>query len=91
MKTTIPITLLFLVTGCAEKSTPASQKAETGTAIEPVLFVSDGLNSDGSLVKNYQRGLKYAIDYFGSYGPITSIFLDPTARKVSETSIASER
>ena len=39
------------------------------TDIEPVLFVADGLNSDGSLVENYQRGLKYAIDYFGNYGP----------------------
>ena len=81
MKTTIPITLLFLVTGCAEKSTPASQKVETGTAIEPVLFVSDGLNSDGSLVKNYQRGLKYAIDYFGSYGPYYVYLLGPDSEE----------
>lgn len=35
----------------------------------PVLFVAEGLNSDGSLVKNYQRGLQYATAYFGNYGP----------------------
>tara|TARA_B100000945_G_C20422146_1_gene618591 strand:- start:1106 stop:2068 length:963 start_codon:yes stop_codon:yes gene_type:complete len=35
----------------------------------PVLFVAKGLNKDGSLVENYQRGLRYAINYFGNYGP----------------------
>lgn len=35
----------------------------------PVLFVAEGLNADGSLVKNYQRGLQYAAAYFGNYGP----------------------
>lgn len=40
---------------------------ETTTA--PVIYVADGLNADGALVKNYKRGLHYAIDYFGNYGP----------------------
>ncbi|MEE2948032.1 MAG: hypothetical protein VX392_06920 [Verrucomicrobiota bacterium] len=47
------------------------------TDIEPVLFVADGLNSDGSLVQNYQLGLKYAIDYFGNYGPYYIYLLGP--------------
>jgi hypothetical protein len=47
------------------------------TDIEPVLFVADGLNVDGSLVENYQRGLKYAIDYFGNYGPYYIYLLGP--------------
>ena len=47
------------------------------TDIEPVMFVADGLNADGSLVKNYLRGLKYAIDYFGNYGPYYIYLLGP--------------
>ena len=44
---------------------------------EPKIFVAEGLNADGSLVKNYQRGLRYAIDYFGSYGPYYVYLLGP--------------
>ena len=51
------------------------------TDMEPVLFVADGLNSDGSLVENYQRGLKYAIDYFGNYGPYFVYLLGPGNEK----------
>jgi hypothetical protein len=47
------------------------------TDIEPVLFFADGLNADDSLVKNYLRGLKYAIDYFGNYGPYYIYLLGP--------------
>ena len=47
------------------------------TDIEPVMFVADGLNADDSLVKNYLRGLKYAIDYFGNYGPYYIYLLGP--------------
>ena len=47
------------------------------TDSEPVLFVAEGLNADGSLVENYQRGLKYAIDYFGNYGPYYVYLLGP--------------
>jgi hypothetical protein len=47
------------------------------TDIEPVLLVADGLNVDDSLVKNYLRGLKYAIDYFGNYGPYYIYLLGP--------------
>ncbi len=47
------------------------------TDIKPVLFVADGLNENGSLIKNYQRGLKYAINYFGNYGPYYIYLLGP--------------
>jgi len=57
------------------------------TDIEPVLFVADGLNVDGSLVENYQRGLKYAIDYFGNYGPYYIYLLGPDNDKALEASI----
>ena len=53
------------------------QRVREETDIEPVLLVADGLNADGSLVENYQRGLKYAIDYFGSYGPYYIYLLGP--------------
>ncbi|MBP62683.1 MAG: hypothetical protein CMJ62_14280 [Planctomycetaceae bacterium] len=45
--------------------------------VAPVLLVADGLNTDGSLVKNYQRGLRYAIAYFGNYGPYYIYLLGP--------------
>jgi hypothetical protein len=47
---------------------------------EPRLFVAEGLNADGLLVKNYQRGLKYAVDYFGSYGPYYIYLLGPDSK-----------
>ena len=36
---------------------------------KPVFHIAKGLNNDGTLLKNYRRGLNYAIDYFGNYGP----------------------
>ena len=73
----------------------------------PVLLVADGLNNDGSLVKNYRRGLDYAIDYFGNYGPyyvyllssdseesIRQIYLQRAKNRInqdSETSTAREQ
>ena len=44
---------------------------------EPVFLVAKGLNVDGSLVENYRRGLNYAIDYFGNYGPYYICLLGP--------------
>lgn len=73
----------------------------------PVLLVADGLNKDGSLVKNYRRGLDYAIDYFGNYGPyyvyllssdseesVRQIYLQRAKNRInqnSETSTAREQ
>ena len=47
------------------------------TDVKPVIFVADGLDDDGSLVENYRRGLRYAIDYFGNYGPYYVYLLGP--------------
>ena len=75
-----------LLAGCGPSGDPpplthsikdSSQDLTQQTDIEPVLFVADGLNADGSLVENYQRGLKFAIDYFGNYGPYYIYLLGP--------------
>lgn len=69
-------TLLF--SGCAIKTKSSAQHPLTNsdkttngsrTDIPPVIFVAKGLNKDGSLIANYRRGLNYAIEYFGNYGP----------------------
>ena len=60
-----------LLTGCGPSGDPpplthsikdSSQDLTQQTDIEPVLFVADGLNADGSLVENYQRGINSAGD-----------------------------
>ena len=75
-----------LLVGCGPSGDPpplahsikdGRQDLARQTDIEPVLFVADGLNADGSLVENYQRGIKYAIDYFGNYGPYYIYLLGP--------------
>ena len=43
----------------------------------PVVRVAEGRNADGALVKNYRRGLSYAIAYFGNYGPYYVYWLGP--------------
>ncbi len=60
----------------------ASKKNEDGTSnVEPVIIVADGLNTDGSLVENYRRGLDYAIKYFGNYGPYYVYLLGPDSEE----------
>jgi arylsulfatase A-like enzyme len=54
-----------------------SSKLNQETDVEPLFFVAEGLDTDGSLVKNYRRGLDYAIDYFGNYGPFNIYLLGP--------------
>ena len=88
MKIPVPLFAVLLVAGCAEKNLPEPQEnttaapdLEAGATVEPVLFVADGLNADGSLVRNYQRGLRYAIDYFGNYGPYYVYLLGPDSEQ----------
>ena len=88
MKTIAPIAIALLVVGCVEKNSPQPQvntprapNGEAGATLEPVLFVADGLNANGSLVKNYQRGLQYAIDYFGNHGPYYVYLLGPDSEQ----------
>lgn len=49
--------------------------------VAPVIFIADGLNEDGSLMANYQRGLRYAINYFGNYGPYYVYLLGPDSEE----------
>ena len=88
MKRPVPLLAVLLVAGCAEKNSPEPQETttaapdlEAGATVEPMLFVADGLNADGSLVSNYQRGLRYAIDYFGNYGPYYVYLLGPDSEQ----------
>ena len=88
MKTLASIAIALLLVGCVGKNspqsqdnTPASPNVEASVAVEPILFVADGLNADGTLVKNYQRGLQYAIDYFGNYGPYYVYLLGPDSEQ----------
>lgn len=88
VKVSTPLLAISLVAGCAEKKSsdaqkndPAAPDVEAVTSVEPVLFVADGLNADGSLVRNYQRGLRYAIDYFGNYGPYYVYLLGPDSEQ----------
>lgn len=47
------------------------------TDARPTFFIAAGLNKDGSLEKYYRRGLDYAINYFGNYGPYSIFLLAP--------------
>ena len=55
---------------------PAASALRTTNAA-PVIRVAAGLNKDGILVQNYKRGLQYATDYFGNYGPYYVYLLGP--------------
>ena len=88
MKPLPPLILALLVTGCTEtpstdalESTHTSPNLDPVKVVEPVLFVAAGLNTNGSLVRNYQRGLQYAMDYFGRYGPYYVYLLGPDSEQ----------
>ena len=51
------------------------------TEVAPVFLIAEGLNADGSLLANYRRGLRYAIDYFGNYGPYYIYLLGPQSEQ----------
>jgi len=73
-----PLTLLLVWSMAVMADEDESKKLSKRTSeIAPVFFVADGLNVDGSLVENYQRGLRYAINYFGNYGPYYIYLLGP--------------
>ena len=55
--------------------------AQQASNVAPVLHIADGLNKDGSLAANYQRGLRYAINYFGNYGPYYVYLLGPKSEQ----------
>lgn len=68
--------MCWVVTVTAEAETPQNPLQRTSPTA-PVILVAEGLNKDGSLVANYQRGLRYAINYFGNYGPYYIYLLGP--------------
>ncbi|MEC9094641.1 MAG: hypothetical protein VX438_18170 [Planctomycetota bacterium] len=57
------------------------QNKNLAVKVAPVFRIADGLNSNGSLLENYQRGLQYAIDYFGNYGPYYIYLLGPDSEQ----------
>ena len=65
MKLILAFSAAIAAAGCVGTGQSISHSTKTA----PVLLVADGLNADGSLVKHYQRGLQYAIGYFGNHGP----------------------
>jgi len=72
--------LSFSIAGIANDD-ESKNNAKRTSSFAPVLLVADGMNADGSLVKNYQRGLQYAIDYFGNYGPYYIYLLGPDSEQ----------
>ena len=62
-------------------TTDTSHDLARETDIEPVFLVAEGLNADGALVQNYKRGLNYARDYFGNYGPYCVYLLGPKSEQ----------
>ena len=106
----LPFVFTFLLAYAIAGMTLAEEpvkRDDTPIIPAPVLLVADGLNNDGSLVKNYRRGLDYAIDYFGNYGPyyvyllssdseesVRQIYLQRAKNRInqnSETSTAREQ
>ena len=86
-KNNIPVAFvaMTLSLACASPSTATAEapQAEGRLAAKqrPILRVAEGLNADGSLVKYYQRGLHYAIEYFGNHGPYYVYLLGPDSEQ----------
>ena len=57
----------------------ADQSAKVDS--KPTFHISKGLNDDGSLLKYYKRGLDYAVNYFGNYGPYHIYLFGPEHEK----------
>jgi hypothetical protein len=75
--TYLVLLLYFSTPLMAEEGREPKKNSEATQGVAPVILVADGLNADGSLIENYQRGLRYAIDYFGNYGPYYIYLLGP--------------
>ena len=69
-------------------SMSADQSAKVDS--KPTFHISKGLNDDGSLLKYYKRGLDYAVNYFGNYGPYHVYLFGPEDEK-SVRSMFKER
>ena len=81
MRTTSLALVLFCVATMQANEDAGSNGMVQESKTKPVFLVAHGLNADGSLVGNYRRGLRYAIDYFGNYGPYYIYLLGPESEK----------
>ena len=79
--TYLVLSLCFSTALMAEEVKEPKKNSEETSGVAPVILVADGLNADGSLIENYQRGLRYAIDYFGNYGPYYIYLLGPDSEQ----------
>ncbi|MEN9022154.1 MAG: hypothetical protein GWQ05_05895 [Verrucomicrobiaceae bacterium] len=82
--------IVVLFAGSSIKTVGEDHNLAKETEVQPVFHVAEGLNADGSLVANYKRGLNYAIDYFGNYGPYY-IYLLGAESEASVRAIYRER
>jgi len=82
--------VVMLVAGLFARAEGDNSNFAKETEVQPVFHVAEGLNADGSLVANYERGLDYAIDYFGNYGPY-HIYLLGAKSEASVRAIYRER
>ena len=57
----------------------ADQSAKVDS--KPTFHIAKWLNDDGSLLKYYKRGLDYAVNYFGNYGPYHIYLFGPEHEK----------
>lgn len=76
----ITVSLLVASRSTALENAP-KKKSESGSKQGPILHIAAGLNDDGSLLKYYQRGLNYAIQYFGNHGPYYVYLLGPKSER----------
>ena len=89
--TYLVLPLCFSTALMAEEFKEPKKNSEGTSGVAPVILVADGLNADGSLIENYQRGLRHAIDYFGNYGPYYVYLLGPDSEQSVRGSTSSWR
>ena len=76
----ITVSLLCSIPTTAGEDAPKKSSRPSSHQL-PILRIAEGLNGDGTLVKYYQRGLRYAIQYFGNYGPYYVYLLGPDSER----------
>ena len=67
--------LITVLAGDQKRKLPEESK------VQPVFHVAKGVDVNGTLIKYYKRGLDYAIDYFGNYGPYHIYLFGPKDEK----------
>jgi hypothetical protein len=80
----LPVIIISLASGFGEETDPIKdpkRKIPAQSKIEPTFHVAKGVDVNGSLIKYYKRGLDYAINYFGNYGPYHIYLLGPEDEK----------